>query len=68
MPQLDVTPFIQNLVARGWPQDEARHWANTIVAATMVYPAQKQHVVGTRVYTATVDINDGKLVLLAGVP
>ncbi len=28
----------------------------------MVYPAQKRHVVGTRVYTATVDIDDGTLV------
>ena len=68
MPQLDATPFIQDLVARGWPQEEARHWADTIVAATMVYPARKRLVVGTTVYTATVDINDGKLVLLAGAP
>ena len=68
MPQLDATPFIQSLVARGWPLDQARAWADSIAAATMVYPAQKRHVVGTRVYTATVDIDDGKLVLLAGAP
>ena len=68
MPQFDPTPFIQSLVAQGWPLDEARHWAKTIVAVTKTYPARKQLVMGTRVYTATVNIDDGKLVLLAGAP
>ena len=68
MPQLDATPFVRSLVARGWPLNEARHWADTILAMTKSYPARKQLVVGTRVYTATVDIDDGKLVLLAGAP
>ena len=68
MPQFDPTPFIQSLVAHGWPLDEARHWAKTIAAVTRIYPARKQLVVGTRVSTATVDIDDGKLVLLAGAP